>query len=100
LLIEATHKTAKIACPLEKAKLWWNTEIQHSLKITRDCKTKAKQEIHDTDTISTEMKSATNKAVRNLKNKIKMKKRIWLQKMLEEADTNDIWAFRKWSNGT
>jgi hypothetical protein len=45
------------------------------------------------------MKSATNKAVRNLKNKIKMEKRIWLQKTLEEADTNDIWAFRKWSKG-
>jgi hypothetical protein len=28
-----------------------------------------------------------------------MEKRKWLQKTLEEADTNDIWAFRKWSKG-
>jgi hypothetical protein len=30
---------------------------------------------------------------------MKTEKRNWLQKMLEEADTNDIWAFRKWSKG-
>jgi hypothetical protein len=29
-----------------------------------------------------------------------MEKRNWLQKTLEEADTNDIWAFIKWSKGT
>jgi hypothetical protein len=30
---------------------------------------------------------------------MKMEKRNWLQKMLEEADTNDIWAFKKWYKG-
>jgi hypothetical protein len=89
-LIKATHKTAKIACPSEKAKLWWNAEIQHALKITHDWKTEAKQELHDTNSISSDTKRATNKAVRNLRNKIKTEKRNWLQKMLEEADTDNI----------
>jgi hypothetical protein len=87
-------------CPSKKAKPWWNTEIQHALKSTREWKTKDKQELHNTNSISSDTKSATNKAIRNLKNKIKMEKRNWLQKTLEEADTNDIWAFRKWSKGT
>jgi hypothetical protein len=98
-LIEATRKAARIARPSEKAKPWWNTEIQHALKNTRDWKTKAKQELYDTNSISSETKSANNKAIRNLRNKIKTEKRKWLQKTLEEADTNDIWAFRKWSKG-
>jgi hypothetical protein len=33
-LIKATQKTAKIARPSEKAKPWWNAEIQHALKST------------------------------------------------------------------
>jgi hypothetical protein len=66
-LIEATHKTAKIARPSEKAKPWWNAKIQHALKITHDWKTKAKQEIHDTNAISPDTKRANNKAIRNLK---------------------------------
>jgi hypothetical protein len=33
-LIEATRKTARIARPSEKAKPWWNAEIQHALKNT------------------------------------------------------------------
>jgi hypothetical protein len=37
--------------------------------------------------------------IRNLRNQIKTEKRNWLQKTLEEADTNDIWALRKWSKG-
>jgi hypothetical protein len=35
-LIKATHKTAKIAHPSEKAKPWWNTKIRNALKITCD----------------------------------------------------------------
>jgi hypothetical protein len=84
---------------LEKAKPWWNAEIQHTLKNTRDWKTKAKQELYDINSISSDTKSANNKAIKNLRNKIKMEKRKWIQKTLEEADTNNIWAFRKWSKG-
>jgi hypothetical protein len=99
-LIEATQKTAKIARPSEKAKPWWNAEIKRALKSTRDWKNKAKQELYDTNAISPDTKNANNRAIRNLKNKIRTEKRNWLQKTLEEADTNDIWAFRKWSKGT
>jgi hypothetical protein len=99
-LIEATHKTAKIAHPSETAILWWNTKIQHALKITHDWKTKAKQELHNTNSISSDTNRATNRAVRNLRNEIKTEKRNWLQKTLEEADTNNIWVFRKWSKGS
>jgi hypothetical protein len=47
---------------------------------TRDWKTKAKQELYDTNSISSETKSTNNKAIRNLRNKIKTEKRKWLQK--------------------
>jgi DNA topoisomerase VI subunit B len=78
---------------LRKAKLWWNAEIQHSLKTAHAWKTKAKQKIFNTNSISSEIKNAANKAVNNLKNQIKMEKSC--KKTLEEVDTNDIWAFRK-----
>jgi hypothetical protein len=91
---------AKIARPSEKAKPWWNMKIKTALKTSCTWKTKAKQEITDNNYIFPERLNTLNIVERTLKNHIKTEKRIWLQKTLEEAHTDEIWSFRKWSKGT
>jgi hypothetical protein len=46
----------------------WNTEIHLALKLARKWKSKAKQELIDTNTILVVMSKALNKAKRNFKN--------------------------------
>jgi hypothetical protein len=46
------------------------------------------------------MITALKKVERNFKNYVKKEKKNWLQKILEEAHTDNIWSFRKWSKGT
>jgi DNA topoisomerase VI subunit B len=53
-------------------------EIQLALKLTREWKSKAKQELLDNNSILEATSKALNKAERNFKNRIKKKK--WFQK--------------------
>jgi hypothetical protein len=49
-------------------KPWWNMDIRLALKIAREWKSKANQELLDTNTILEAMSKALNKAERNFKN--------------------------------
>jgi hypothetical protein len=60
-LIKATQNIVKKAKPSEKAKPWWNMEIQPTLKLTREWKLKAKQELLDTNSIPETTSKALNK---------------------------------------
>ncbi|PPR03941.1 hypothetical protein CVT26_001146 [Gymnopilus dilepis] len=99
-LQDTTNKVAKARRFSPNAKPWWDDDMKEAAERVAD----ARREQRIIENILGESNPhirAKIKQSRNFFKKLcKFKKREWATNVLQNAATNDIWTFRKWSTGS
>ncbi|KAJ7767920.1 Endonuclease/exonuclease/phosphatase [Mycena maculata] len=96
---EVTAKVAKERRPNANAKPWWNDELKAAAENLGKAQSEQSEYKIGTGSRSRTLRAKVKKAANFFKRLCKATKAKCAIRKLEEAQTEDIWGFRKWSKG-
>ena len=93
-------RTAPIRKPSTHAKPWWDKDLTEANKSVAMARTLNQNHQRLTSEFDHHLQTNVIRNRNYFKRLCKFKKKAWVNKTLENASTNDIWTFPKWSRGT